>query len=114
MQPVQRSCVRRWTRLWKSLPISSTNCASDPRVRRKGHIMYHWQGIDSWIDSRIVLLLLLGSRSRLFMPFMRLLAGTILALAEEVRPFATVAYAMVIPNQPRRFLQKTSDTCTCN
>ena len=59
--------------------------------------MYYWQGIDPWIDSWIVLLFLLGSRSRFFMPLMRLLAGTILALAEEVRPFSTVAYAVVIP-----------------
>ena len=95
MQPVQRSYISRWTRLWNSLPVGSNgpNCARDPRVRRKGHVMYHWQGIDSWIESRIVLLF--GSRSGFFMPFMRLL---ILALTEEVRPFSTVAYAVVIPD----------------
>ena len=60
--------------------------------------MYHWQGVDSWIESRIVLLFLFGSRSGLFVPFMRLLPGAILALTEEVRPFATVAYAVVIPD----------------
>ena len=66
--------------------------------------MYHWQGIDSWIESRIVLLLLFGSRSGLFVPFVRLLPGAIFALTEEVRPFATVTCTMVIPDQPRRFL----------
>ena len=60
--------------------------------------MHHWQGIDPWIDSMAVLGFLLCSSSCFFVPFVRLLAGAVLALAKEVRPFPAVAHAMVIPD----------------
>ena len=110
MQPLQRDCISRRAWFRDSLPVGLdySNRTSDPRVRRKSHIMYNWQWVDPWVDSLAVLCFLLCSRSCFFVPLMRLKAGAVFALAEEVRPFATVAHAMMVPNEPRRSLQKPS------
>ena len=60
--------------------------------------MHHWQGIDTWIEPYILLLVLVGSRSCFLMSFVRLLTGTILALTKQLSLFTTVACAMVISN----------------